>query len=133
MQVQMENRKPSIVPNATMAALLLGGANGKLDGRIEELSMIIAKMKKDGKDPGILVRKAAGSYYSEELDRFVGILLATGAATVRSPIQLTEDGSNFLLEIIKRGMHEDPRKMESIITYLGLSNVLKKIQEDIDS
>lgn len=69
---------------------------------LEEVSGQILKLL-DGNiavhDLGL--RRVPGGVYSEEVETFVGHLLAEGLATHRSPIQLTPQGEELLGTIIR--------------------------------
>jgi hypothetical protein len=69
---------------------------------IEEISRIVARlMDHDIGVYDVRLRRVPGSLYSEDVETFVGHLLAEGLATQRSPIKLTGQGEALLRTIIR--------------------------------
>lgn len=100
--------KPETINSqSAMALALLSAWEGKRDSEgcgptVEEVSERILTLL-DGNitihDLGL--RRVPGGVYSEEVETFVGHLLAEGLATHRSPIRLTPQGEKLLGTIIR--------------------------------
>lgn len=69
---------------------------------IEEISRIVAQLIDHNiRVYDVRLRRVPGSLYSEDVETFVGHLLAEGLATQRSPIKLTDEGERLLRTIIR--------------------------------
>ncbi len=66
------------------------------------------------------LRKVPGGVYSEEVETFVGHLLAEGLATHRSPVQLTSHGEDLLRTIIHIESRDHPRAVRRAAKSLKL-------------
>jgi hypothetical protein len=69
---------------------------------LEDVSRRLSKLLDDKihiRDLGL--RRIPGGVYSEEVETFVGHLLAEGLATHRSPVRLTDEGEELLRTIIR--------------------------------
>lgn len=69
---------------------------------IEEISRIVAQLI-DGHIGvyDVRLRRVPGSLYSEDVETFIGHLLAERLATQRSPIKLTDEGERLLRTIVR--------------------------------
>lgn len=66
------------------------------------------------------LRKVPGGVYSEEVETFIGHLLAEGLATHRSPIRLTPQGEKLLGTIIRVDSREHPQAIRHAAGLLNL-------------
>lgn len=66
------------------------------------------------------LRKVPGGVYSEDVETFVGHLLAEGLATHRSPIRLTSEGEKLLGTIIRLESNEHSRAIRRAAELLKL-------------
>ncbi len=67
------------------------------------------------------LRRVPGGFYSEEVETFVGHLLAEGLATHRSPVRLTADAEKLLCTIIRLDSKEHPRAIQRAAHLLKLN------------
>jgi hypothetical protein len=106
-QVSVGLQKESINGHAAIALALLSAWEDKRRERtggptLQEISTRISTLLDENiaiHDLGL--RRVPGGVYSEEVETFVGHLLAEGLATHRSPVQLTSDGEKLLRMIIR--------------------------------
>jgi hypothetical protein len=68
------------------------------------------------------LRRVPGGVYSEEVETFVGHLLAEGLAIHRSPVKLTGKGEELLRMIVRVDSTEHRRAIEHAVSLLKLSS-----------
>jgi hypothetical protein len=68
------------------------------------------------------LRRVPGGVYSEEVETFVGHLLAEGLAIHRSPVKLTGRGEELLRMIVRLDSTEHRRAIEHAVSLLKLNS-----------
>ena len=87
---------------------------------IEDISLLLFKLKKEGIDLGeVALRRVPRGYYSEDIETLVGHFLAAEYATQFSPVRLTPKGRQALTEIIAEERKENPNAIKQIEAVLG--------------
>ena len=120
-------RKQAINGQAAIALALLSAWEGERNDKrggptVEDVSERICTLldgRIDMRDLGL--RRIPGGVYSEEVETFVGHLLAEGLATHRSPIRLTSQGEKLLCTIIRLDSKEHPEAIRRAAEVLRLN------------
>ena len=105
--VSAKPREQAINGQAAIALALLSAWEEKRNDRsggptLEDVSKRIAALMHDNIEIYDLgLRRVPGGVYSEEVETFVGHLLAEGLATHRSPLKITAEGEKLLRMIVR--------------------------------
>lgn len=102
----MANR---LTPETVIAMAVLQAAQAGADLEIEDISAKFIELEREGFDiSGLSLRYVPGGVYSEDVEAFIGRLLAVGYAKQRSPIRIRPAGLELCRKIVARGLEEDP-------------------------
>jgi hypothetical protein len=105
--VSVKPREQAINGQAAIALALLSAWQEKRNDRgggptLEDVSSRIAELLNDHIEIYDLgLRRVPGGVYSDEVETFVGHLLAEGLATHRSPLKITAQGEKLLRMIVR--------------------------------
>jgi hypothetical protein len=113
-------RQEVLMAAAVMTALTMSEQGSKEPPRIEDISLLLFKLKNAGVDLGeIALRRVPGGFYSEDIEALIGHYLAAGYAEQRSPVKLYDKGRQVLSEIIETERKENPSAVQKIEAVLG--------------
>jgi hypothetical protein len=88
---------------------------------IEDISRLFAELREKGLEvKNVALRRVPGGLYSEDVEAFIGGLLAGGYATVSSPITIKPEGLVICEEIIARAYKKDSAGVEKVAAALNL-------------
>ena len=114
----------TISPVAVMA-MAVWDANAKdpnAQVQIEDISKLFAELRDKGLEvKNVALRIVPGGLYSEDVEAFIGGLLAGGYATASSPITIKKpEGLDICKEIITRAYKRDSAATEKVAAALNL-------------
>jgi hypothetical protein len=113
----------AVSPEVVMAISVLRATESGDPLEIEDISKLLLELEDRGFDFGeVALRRVPGGVYSEDVEAFVGRLLAAGYGKARSPIEFFEDGLRICRMIL-----EDESKGNGA----GLSAVASALNYDI--
>lgn len=112
----------AITPEAVMAIAVLKANQAGRPLEIEDISGLFVELKNSGVPVGeVALRKVPGAFYSEDVEAFVGRLLAAGDsyATARSPIKFEQDGLRICRTILHREFEDNEENLAKLASALG--------------
>lgn len=116
-----------VTPVSVMALALVGAHRLKQDIRIEDVSALFVPLRAQGLGGAdVALRRVPRGVYSEDVEAFVGGLLAGNYATARSPITLYDNGVRICCEIVQKAYARDPTTFGSIAKALNLDIALQE-------
>ena len=109
-----------VSPEAIMACAVLRATTAKQDLLIEHISDLFVQIREKGLEvEKVALRRIPGGVYSEDVEAFVGRLLAAGYAVARSPIDVRDRGLRICKEIIKEELESSPENFPKVAKALG--------------
>jgi hypothetical protein len=110
-----------ISPEAIMAFALLKARRSGDPVQIEGLSKLFFEIRQRGLEEveRVALRRVPGGFYSEDVEAFLGRLLAAGYARARSPVTVDDNGENLCKEILRSEMESHPDALRRVADALG--------------
>jgi hypothetical protein len=105
----------AVSPESVIAAKLLQAKEKGRSLEIEDISRTLLDLEEKGFDLGdTALRRVPGGVYSEDVEAFVGRMLAAGYAKARSPIEVFEDGLRVCKLIVQEEYKENRESFEAV-------------------
>ena len=109
-----------VSPEAIMACAVIEWRKANRDLLIEDVSELFGKIRERGLPvERVALRRIPGGLYSEDVEAFVGRLLAAGYASARSPIIVHDRGLEICKEIVKEELESSPETFPEVARSLG--------------
>jgi hypothetical protein len=116
-----------ISPEAIIAFAVVDAVRSRKKIEIADLSGLFFEIRRKGLDEVekvALRRLPEGGYYSDDVEAFLGRLLAAGYAKARSPVDVEVSGVELCKEILQQEMESHPEALKKVAVALGFQAVL---------
>jgi hypothetical protein len=111
----------AISPQAVISSAVISAGKSGAQLRIEDISKLFVDLEERGFDLGdVAIRRVPGGFYSEDVEAFIGRLLAVGYAEIRSPIKFADEGIDVCRSIIDDERQANAENLEAMTRVLGL-------------
>lgn len=116
------NKESPEIQEKVYGGILAGVLLSAEEESIENLSEKLIELQKNGIDISpVKVRRVAGGYYSEDLDRMISSFVITGVAKQRSPFTLIGKGRERCKHYFLEAKKVDKARMEQVSKVLGIT------------
>ncbi|MGA2436795.1 MAG: hypothetical protein ABSG25_16090 [Bryobacteraceae bacterium] len=110
----------SVAPETVMAVAVLKANEAGESLEIEDISKKLLELQDLGIDVGeVALRRVPDGVYSEDVEAFVGRLLAAGYAKARSPIKFFDNGLRVCKMILEDEQRENLEGLRAVASALS--------------